>query len=133
MARIRSRLENFYQTKYPEVWAQKEKRIERTVKAVQEIYRTNFFPSMKVSWKEYPNNIGHFIFSGCFRCHDGKHQTEEGKVIRNECAVCHSIIEQGPAAQPERASEGLEFKHPEDIGEAWKEMACTDCHTGGAD
>ena len=133
VARIRSRLENFYQTKYPEVWAQKEKRIERTVKAVQEIYRTNFFPSMKVSWKEYPNNIGHFIFSGCFRCHDGKHQTEEGKVIRNECAVCHSIIEQGPAAQPERASEGLEFKHPEDIGEAWKEMACTDCHTGGAD
>jgi RNase P subunit RPR2 len=26
--------------------------------------------------------------------------------------------------------ESLEFKHPVDIGEAWKETLCTDCHTG---
>jgi hypothetical protein len=25
---------------------------------------------------------------------------------------------------------GLEFQHPEDIGEAWKEIKCSDCHTG---
>jgi hypothetical protein len=24
----------------------------------------------------------------------------------------------------------LEFKHPVDIDEAWKESLCTDCHTG---
>ena len=27
--------------------------------------------------------------------------------------------------------DGLEFKHP-DGGEEWKEMNCSDCHTGGA-
>lgn len=132
-AGIQKHLDDFYQKKYPEIFSERERRISRSVKAVQEIYQNNFFPDMKVSWKEYPNNIGHWIFPGCFRCHDGKHKTEQGEVIRNDCKICHNIIEQGPVGALEQSSEGLEFKHPEEMGEMWREMACYDCHTGGAD
>jgi len=26
--------------------------------------------------------------------------------------------------------QGLEFQHPEDVGDAWKETNCKDCHSG---
>jgi hypothetical protein len=28
------------------------------------------------------------------------------------------------------SSDGLNFKHPEDIDEAWLEMGCHECHEG---
>jgi hypothetical protein len=129
-AGIRKHLEDFYRKKYPNVWSEKRNELDQTIEAVAGIYRTNFFPNMKVAWKNYPDNIGHFIFPGCFRCHDGQHKSAEGKVLSNDCRACHNIIAQGAPGAMESAAEGLEFKHPEDIGDAWKEMACFDCHTG---
>ncbi len=29
---------------------------------------------MKVGWATYPNNIGHVVLQGCFRCHDDNHK-----------------------------------------------------------
>jgi hypothetical protein len=57
---------------------------------------------------------------------DGK-----GNVLSRDCDVCHLIVAQGPSENVddlESKLTGLEFKHPEDIDEAWKEMKCTDCH-----
>ena len=99
---------------------------------VQKIYRQNFFPEMKVTWRAYPNNIGHTIFPGCYRCHDGKHKSADGKVITHDCNACHTIIAQGSGEKLANISpKGLEFEHPVDIGDLWKEMNCADCHTGG--
>ena len=28
------------------------------------------------------------------------------------------------------AEKGLEFQHPEDIGDTWKETGCYECHSG---
>jgi hypothetical protein len=68
---------------------------------------------------------------GCFRCHDGKHVSSEGKVISKDCNICHTIFFQGVAPSPDTLSPlGLEFTHPEDVGDAWKEMNCNECHTG---
>lgn len=133
--KIEKSLLDFYGTKYPELASSDA--LKKSITAVIEIYRVNFFPAMKVSWKEYPDNIGHFIFSGCFRCHDGKHRSAQGTIIKNDCQSCHKIISQGNPSDPltmENSANGLEFKHPDpEIGDAWKEMACTDCHTGGLD
>jgi cytochrome c peroxidase len=69
---------------------------------------------------------------GCFRCHDDKHVSAEGKVISKDCNSCHTIMYQGTGPRPEVLSAtGLEFRHPEDIGDAWRETHCRDCHTGG--
>lgn len=38
------------------------------------------------------------------------------------------ILQQGTPPDLEESAQGLEFKHPEDIGGVWKEMSCTDCH-----
>src|ERR1035441_6307610 len=54
-------------------------RIRPAIDAVQQIYKDNFFPEMKASWKTYPDNIGHKDWPGCFRCHDGLHKTADAK------------------------------------------------------
>ncbi len=124
-------IEAFYQKQYPEVLAKQRAAIEKTVQTIIGIYKVNFFPTMNVSWKEYPNNIGHLMFPGCFRCHSGRHETASGKKISHECSSCHAIIAQGPPASMESKVEGLEFKHPDpEVGEAWKDMQCNECHTG---
>ena len=129
-ASIQEKLEQFYQKKYPDVWSQKKANIDQAVKTTIHIYQTNLFPSMKVSWKKYPDNIGHMIFPGCFRCHDNNHKSSTGKVLSKDCNTCHAIIEQGPMEATEKSVDGLPFRHPDESEEGWKEMNCADCHTG---
>jgi hypothetical protein len=44
-----------------------------------------------LTWKNFPNNIGHMDFPGCFRCHDGKHANEKGEAVRLQCTLCHAL------------------------------------------
>ena len=106
-------------------------RIESAIQEVQAIYSGNFFPEMKVRWSEYPNHVGHKIAPGCFRCHDGAHVSDSGKRISKDCNTCHTILAQGPGKDlAEFNSAGLDFTHPEDIGDDWKTERCDTCHTG---
>jgi len=120
----------FYKSDYPEVYEAQKTVIEVAVDELGSIYTNNFFPEMKVRWDVYPNNIGHLMWKGCFRCHDNKHKTKAGQTIDRDCNACHIIISQGSGEETAVDLNGLEFQHPEDIGEAWKEMDCHDCHTG---
>jgi nitrate/TMAO reductase-like tetraheme cytochrome c subunit len=92
--------------------------LRQAIPAVQKIYADNFFPEMKASWRVYPDNLGHRDWPGCFRCHAGKHTTEDGKQIikANDCNACHTILAQssGPELQQLTAA-GQKFKHPEDL------------------
>ena len=90
------------------------------------------FTLMQVTWQACPDNIGHLNFPGCFRCHDGKHRAAGGAVISNRCNDCHHIVSQGRGKEQETSVSGLEFRHPGEVGDAWREMLCSDCHTGGA-
>lgn len=106
-------------------------RIDAAIREVQALYSGNFFPEMKVRWDKYPNHIGHRITPGCFRCHDDKHVSESGRRISKDCKVCHTILAQGPGKElASYTSAGLEFEHPEDIGDDWKTERCDSCHTG---
>jgi nitrate/TMAO reductase-like tetraheme cytochrome c subunit len=126
---IKMAIEDYYQTNYPELAKAKQDTIARVVSEVQKIFSRNYFPEMHVSWKNFPDNIGHMYYPGCFRCHDGKHVSDEGKVLPRDCDVCHTIIAQQFEKEGLRLSlSGVEYKHPVDIGNAWKEMNCSDCH-----
>jgi len=108
-------------------------KLDETINEVNAIYGRNFFPEMKVRWEEYPNLTGHKITAGCFRCHDGRHVSESGATIRKDCNICHTILAQGPGTDADLqglAGNGVEFKHPEDIDDAWKTERCDTCHTG---
>jgi hypothetical protein len=97
----------FYSSIYPEVAKEKPAEIERAVKELQEIYTSNVFPKMKVTWGTYPNNTQHFESPGCWRCHDRKHKTEDGEKISRDCGLCHTII-----AQEEENPDLLEQLNP---------------------
>ena len=121
-----------YALRYPAIAASRKVAIDSSVAVLQRIYERNFFPEMRVSWQKYPNHIGHLYNLGCFRCHDGKHVSKEGKVLTRNCSTCHSILAQGNQSTPANLTleKGMDFVHPVDIGDAWKEMNCSDCHTG---
>jgi nitrate/TMAO reductase-like tetraheme cytochrome c subunit len=129
---IAGAINDFYRLHYPEISATREKEIKAAIVATQEAYERNIFPLMKAKWLDYPNDIGHFFFPGCMRCHDGKHKSGTGTVISNDCTSCHVIMAQGPKMIGEKiiAESGLEFKHPVDVGDAWKQGRCYDCHKG---
>ncbi len=128
---IRSQLITFYREEHPETFQSRRDAIEQATEALVAIYRQNFFPEMKADWRAYPDNIGHFLSDGCFRCHDGSHQTPEGKAISNDCSLCHDIVVQGPTDDLESDPQGLPFRHPIDFGLPIIEIGkCTDCHNG---
>jgi nitrate/TMAO reductase-like tetraheme cytochrome c subunit len=123
---IATNLNDFYRTSYADVYSQKRSSIEGAVAEVQRIFQTYFFPEMKTDWQAHPNNIGHLNFPGCFRCHDGEHVSRDGKVITNNCNVCHSVIYDS-AGPPEKNIKTGPFQHPVDLG-ALAERKCEFCH-----
>jgi hypothetical protein len=88
---IAARLRAFYREQYRDVYDRQRPEVERAVRAAQDLYRRNVFPSMKVGWGTYPNNVGHIAFPGCFRCHDESHKAADGSTIRQDCDMCHTI------------------------------------------
>lgn len=124
-------MEEYYRVNHPDVAVKKKAEIERAVVEVQRIFSRNYFPEMKVNWKRFTDNIGHLFYPGCFRCHDGKHVNDDGKVLSRDCNVCHTILAQQFEKDKLRLSlGGVDYRHPVDIGDAWKEMNCSDCHNG---
>ena len=65
--------------------------VEQAAQGIQELYRRNVFPEMKVTFGTYPSHIGHVDSPGCFRCHDDNHLASDGKKIAQECDTCHAI------------------------------------------
>jgi len=127
---ISARIGEFYETNFPEVADQEQPLIRQATAGFITGYSRNIFPEMKVSWDAYPNQTGHVEFNGCFRCHNGNHVSEDGRVISRDCNLCHTILGQGTTGHFETTTidRSLEFRHPVDIDEAWKELACADCH-----
>ena len=127
---IATAVHNFYAGKYPQLENTKQLEIRDAITELQRIYRTTTFPEMKIDWKTHPDNIGHFYFAGCFRCHDGQHMSADGKVIRKDCTICHTILTQEEGGTQPTAIAGVPFKHPVDLGDI-SAANCSDCHTGG--
>jgi len=129
---IATEFPKYYATTYPQVSQQKSQQIKDATTELQRIFKTTTFPEMKLDWKTHPNNIGHFYYNGCFRCHDGNHVSKTGKVISKDCTICHTILSQEEGGtQVAGSASGVAFKHPIDIGDL-SQVNCSDCHTGGA-
>ncbi len=130
LATIATELPAYYAKNYPKIAQDKAAAINQAVEHVKDIYERNFFPAMKVKWSTYPNHIGHFYSPGCFRCHDGKHKTAEGRVISKDCNLCHSVLRQVQENVP-AGTTPKNFVHPVDIGDDLYKTNCSDCHSAG--
>ena len=96
---------------------------------IKDIYSANFFPQQGVDYRGFINNMGHFEYAGCERCHDGKHVSTTSKaLITQKCDSCHIIVSQstvkdeGKGPQYKVAS----FEHPEEPVNMKK--TCSSCH-----
>ncbi|MGM0621238.1 MAG: NapC/NirT family cytochrome c [Bacteroidota bacterium] len=130
-AAIELQVNEYYEFMFPELLETRKEDIEKAVASIKEGYSRNFFPHMKVSWKEYPNHLGHMETEGCYRCHNNRHESAQGKVISRDCNLCHDITAQGTVDNMEVSNviEPLAFKHPVDINEVWQTQHCSDCHS----
>ncbi len=122
---------NYYNEDYPELAETREEVITRAVHELQARFQESIFPEMNVRWTEYPDNIGHLYFPGCFRCHNGRHVSQHGERLSRDCTTCHIILSQelGEELQQSLDPSGLPFRHPVDIDGAWQEMLCHECHS----
>jgi len=130
MQGIAKAIEGFYESKYPALEKSKELEIRNAITELQRIYRNTTFPEMKLNWQTHPNNIGHFYFNGCFRCHDGQHVSPDGKVVTKDCQTCHSVLSQEEGGVSMAAVQKVSFQHPVDLGDM-TQVNCSDCHAGG--
>jgi hypothetical protein len=119
-------IKDFYRINYPDVFSQKQESIINSIAGIQTVYQNYFFPEMRTDWQTHPNNIGHMNFPGCFRCHDGNHVSNTGKVITNDCNVCHTTI-YNSLAPPETNAKTGPFQHPVDLG-GLEIKSCNTCH-----
>jgi hypothetical protein len=125
---IEASVRGHYERLDPKLGTVRAASINQAVDALRTIYGRSFFPTMKVDWRMYPDNIGHMIFEGCFRCHDGKHRSDQGEVVRRDCTVCHEF--QTPGDDPGTLRQGA-FEHPVKLEGKHAELGCSRCHTGG--
>jgi NapC/NirT cytochrome c family protein len=88
---ITERLRNFYGQNYPGLAKDHGSEIDQLVRGARNVYGRNVFPAMKVTWGTHANNLGHMDSPGCFRCHDDQHKTPDGRVIRQDCDLCHDM------------------------------------------
>ena len=130
-AAIAEKIPAFYQQKYPQMAKDHAGDIQNMVSQLQRIFTENIFPEMHVDWRTHPDNVGHYYFNGCFRCHDGSHKSADGKVISKECNSCHTVLSEEEGTLPAAVvNTAMTFKHPIDLGDLTA-VNCSDCHNGG--
>ncbi len=132
MMYIENHIRDYYQSNYTEFSEKHPDLIKRAISGLQDEFSKNIFPEMRVRWDAYPNNIGHMVFDGCFRCHNDSFESRKGAVVSKDCNLCHNIVAQGTDKDMAHAQIGqsLPFEHPVDVGGAWQMMNCSECHTG---
>jgi hypothetical protein len=129
MRGIATGLQTFYETKYPDVAKTKQLEIRNAVNEIQLIYSRTTFPDMKLNWETHPNNLGHYYYPGCFRCHDDQHVSADGRVVSKDCNQCHTMMSETEGT-PKASAPPPTFQHPVDLGDL-TQVNCADCHNGG--
>lgn len=134
-AGIRSAVAGFYEKQYPELAGKRRNELEGVITTVTALYDRNIFPDMKVNWQTHIDNNGHRDWPGCFRCHDGRHATQSGKVLSRECTLCHTLPVRGPlqplGVMTECAPGAATYWHPLDLSGKHGRILCSRCHLGG--
>jgi hypothetical protein len=131
MMAIEAGMNEYYSMMYEDLYASDKPLVDKAIRGIQDEFRKNIFPEMKVNWNAYPNHIGHLEFNGCFRCHNDRHSTAEGRTISMDCNLCHSIIAQGTPGNMQVISgidQSLDFYHMNDPNQGWKGKFCSECH-----
>ncbi len=83
---------DWYGTNYPPLAAGSPQKVAQAARGIYQAWAENVFPQMKITWRTYDNKLGHQNGQGCFRCHNREMVSREGRVIGNDCNLCHVIL-----------------------------------------
>jgi len=130
LMKIEETLTSYYKSDFNEYYEKNKDLVNNSVASVLKAFSQNTFPKLKVTYDNYPEHIGHLESDGCFRCHNDSFKSDNGRTITRDCNLCHTIVGQGTQGTMQYTSirENLDFQHPVDIGTAWKEANCSECH-----
>ncbi|HPO15795.1 MAG TPA: NapC/NirT family cytochrome c [Candidatus Hydrogenedentes bacterium] len=92
LQQISDKVSAFYNEKYPDFLKENKAMVDSAIAEIQAIYKRNVFPKMNLTWGVHPNNLGHELFPGCFRCHDDSMQSSDGKSVGQDCTICHTVL-----------------------------------------
>ncbi len=76
---------------YPEQWENSRKFLEERQNFVANTMVTTRLLHPELDWRSFPDNSGHMNSPGCFRCHSGHHEDNEGNIVPVACTLCHGI------------------------------------------
>jgi hypothetical protein len=76
---------------YPEAWERRNEFLEQRQEQMAGMLLRNQFSAADISWRSFPDRSAHRNSPGCFRCHSGRHQSEDGTLIPVNCTSCHGI------------------------------------------
>lgn len=102
-----------YRAAFPSAAANQAAEIDQAAEVAAELMTQLVFAQPGISWRSFPNHTGHDEFAGCFRCHDGKHLSEEGESIRLHCNICHSVPVTTPAGGDPPSLPAASLQEPE--------------------
>ncbi|MHB1024182.1 MAG: NapC/NirT family cytochrome c [Desulfobacteria bacterium] len=129
---LTAEIEGYYRQKYPSVFRERKADVDKTVAQAIAIFDRSVFPDMKVNWKTYTSNIGHRNWPGCFRCHDGRHVSKDGKILSMGCTECHTMPERGPLMPLGSVSTESKMPwHPVQLQGKHARILCSKCHSAG--
>lgn len=87
---------DFYRSREPEIFAAKGPELISAVETLKAIYTRNVYPKMKVTWDTHPSHSGHpDRMEGCFRCHNQRMRTPDGRNVSQKCNLCHDMLADG--------------------------------------
>ena len=105
---VRKQLVESYKTAHADAMPDAAK-LDAAAAGLARLWKRNVFPLRKVTWGTYPRHLGHQSATpekhGCFRCHDEKHKTADGKVLPSDCEICHETLAQ--EEEPSRLDDTL--------------------------
>jgi hypothetical protein len=92
----------WYQQNQAELVKAKPELLAKAIAGIQAAYGQNVFPEMNIGWGTYVNHVGHGpeFDIGCFRCHDDRHASADGKLISADCNTCHTLLATEEADPP---------------------------------
>ena len=122
---------------YPAAWEESKTFLKERQEFMAKLMQYSRFNKPGISWRTFPENLGHKHSAGCFRCHDGKHRDDKSLPIPVNCTTCHSIpmpINNGGI--PENLLKTINMPKPADhrkpdfMIEHWTKYkeTCSSCH-----
>jgi hypothetical protein len=93
---IKKRITGYYRANHEELYENNSEIVNQAVTTLQNIWKRNVHNGVDITWGLYADHSRHGKQEGgCFRCHNQRMRSTAGKLIPQDCTLCHDVIADG--------------------------------------